>query len=95
MYIDAFFSSVAQTFIPLLSLQVPHGILASVENPISPEHPRLALGGRRLDSYPDAFSGWTAHIFVCVCARGEEMTHIKQTELRLEMLPSWGGGGGG
>lgn len=35
-------------------------------------------------------------ISLCVCAHAhrEEMTHIKQTELRLEMLPSWGGGGG-
>lgn len=29
MFLDAFFSSVAETFIPLLPLQVPHGILAN------------------------------------------------------------------
>lgn len=46
----------------------------------------------RLDTYPDAFSGWMAHILEGVGGGGEEMTHIKQTELRLEMLFSWRGG---
>lgn len=31
-FLDAFFSSVAQTFIPFLPLQVPYGILANAEN---------------------------------------------------------------
>lgn len=76
-------------FHPSLSLQVPHGILAHVENPISPEHLRLALGGGEAGLIPRCLQRMDGP-YLC----GEEMTHIKQTELRLEMLPSWGGGGG-
>lgn len=50
MFLDVFFSSEPQTSIALLPLQVPHVILAYVENPIFLEHLRLASGGELLSS---------------------------------------------
>lgn len=74
----------------LFPLQVPHGILASAENPTFPKHPTLALGGGatppvflavmgRLDTQLPAADGWPI-------SEGRRDTHIKQTELMLEML---------